>query len=361
MTSRAAGASELPRRCGEWFLHSGIQDDSGGIARYYRADLARNNAVSTEITGYSISALCYLHQLTRDERYLAAALRAGRFLTTQSFDEKLGLFPFEWPEAKACYFFDCGIIVRGLLKLWRATGERSFLEVSKACGRAMAARFDNGRTYDPILHLPDCRPIEYGGSWSNNPGCYQLKSALAWLELYDETGEQAFLDWYQTAVARALADAPSFLPGTAERLRVMDRLHAFSYFLEALIPIGAEPECRQALEDGIARVSHYLRAIRPDFARSDVYAQLLRVRLYADRGGFVPLNAAEASEEASAIPGFQYASEDPRLDGGFTFGHRAGVEMPYANPVSTAFCLQAAAQWARRAAGEFDDSWKVLI
>lgn len=356
----AALVPELLRRSGEWMLNSGIQEESGGLARYYRIDLGQNNAISTEITGYGVSALCYLHERTGDEAFLAAAVRAGRFLAS-TFDSKIGLFPFEWPDAQAAYFFDCGIIVRGLLKLWRAAGERQFLDVAKACGRAMTARFENGGAYAPILHLPECRPLEYGGSWSNNPGCYQLKSALAWLELFDETGEAVFCDAFETALGRALADAPNFLPGSQERPRVMDRLHAFSYFLEALVPVGGRPECRRALEDGIGRVSHYLRSIRGEFVRSDVYAQLLRVRLYADRAGFVRLNEAQAAEEAAAIPGFQYSSSDRRLDGGFSFGKRSSVDMPFANPVSTAFCLQAMAQWSARAAGEFDDSWKVLI
>lgn len=366
MSASVAAVPEMLRRSGEWYLNSGIQEDSGGIARYYRIDLSRNNAISTEITGYGVSALCYLHDVTGNEACLAAALRAGRFLTQRAFDEKLGLFPFEWPpnadgSIPPAYFFDCGIIVRGLLKLYRASGEREFFHVARACGHAMAARFEHAGNYAPILHLPECRPVEYGGSWSNNPGCYQLKSALCWLELFDETGERAFRSYYETALGRALENAPTFLPGTSERLRVMDRLHAFSYFLEALLPVGSRPECRQALADGIERVSHYLRALRPEFARSDVYAQLLRVRLYADRERFVPLDEVKAQDEAAAIPAYQYSDPEARLDGGFSFAVRNGSHMPYANPVSTAFCLQAMAQWDRRQAGRFDDSWKVLI
>ena len=49
-------------RAGRWFLESGIQDDSGGVARYYRSDVGRNAGVSTEITGYAVSALVYLYR-----------------------------------------------------------------------------------------------------------------------------------------------------------------------------------------------------------------------------------------------------------------------------------------------------------
>jgi hypothetical protein len=47
----------------------------GGVARYYRLDLARNHAVSTEITGYAASAFVFLHALTYDPRYLDRARR----------------------------------------------------------------------------------------------------------------------------------------------------------------------------------------------------------------------------------------------------------------------------------------------
>ena len=57
-------------RTGEWFLHSGIQQPDGGVARYYLVDAARNLPASTEITGYTASAFVYLHSVTHDARYL---------------------------------------------------------------------------------------------------------------------------------------------------------------------------------------------------------------------------------------------------------------------------------------------------
>ena len=44
-------------RAGDWFRQSGIQEASGGVARYYRTDLKRNHPLSTEITAYALSAL----------------------------------------------------------------------------------------------------------------------------------------------------------------------------------------------------------------------------------------------------------------------------------------------------------------
>ena len=100
-----SGLSPHLARAGQWFLRSGIQEPNGGVARYYRTDLQSNYPVSTEITGYSVSALVYLHTLTRDERWLQAALRAARFLTRQAWDAESRSMPFEVdPPASACFF-----------------------------------------------------------------------------------------------------------------------------------------------------------------------------------------------------------------------------------------------------------------
>jgi hypothetical protein len=120
----------------------------------------------------------------------------------------------------------------------------------------------------------------------------------------------------------------------------MDRLHAFSYFLEGLLPQAAsDPRCAEALAEGIAFAAHHLREIAPDFARSDVFAQLLRARLYADQAGVVPLDRDAAEWEAGQLAAFQ------RADGGYWFGRKAGEWLPFSNPVSTAFAAQALESW----------------
>src|ERR1039457_3685644 len=95
----------------EWFLHSGIQQPDGGVARYYLVDAGRNLPASTEITGYAISAFVYLHSFTHDARYLDRALSGARFLA-RAWDAVSQTMPFEIEPAAFSYFFDCGIVDR---------------------------------------------------------------------------------------------------------------------------------------------------------------------------------------------------------------------------------------------------------
>lgn len=362
---------------GHWFLQSGIAEPNGGVARYYRSDLHRNAPVSTEITGYTVSALLFLHERTGEGAYLDAALRSAIFLTRTAWDKNLGNFPFERVERAAsprfAYFFDCGIIARGLLGAWRVTQEPEFRDTAIAAGRAMLSDFPAGDgsrfVIHPILELPAKHPLAWGARWSARPGCYQLKSALAWYELFEITGEEAFAQAYESALAAALANHPEFLPGTPDSAQVMDRLHAYAYFLEGLLPVVARPECAAALRAGVERTAGYLRDVAPVFARSDVFAQLLRLRLFAEAAGVLPLDRSAAAFEAEQTASYQISpagsNGDVRLAGGFLFGRKPGPQqvedMPFVNPVSTAFGVQAVALWNDREAGRPIVSYRELI
>ncbi len=320
------------------------------MARYYRTDLERNHPVSTEITGYAVSALLFLDRS-------AEACAAARFLTRQAWNG--ASMPFELGPAQFTYFFDCGIIARGLLAQWRATGEAEYLDVAAALGNAMLADFaDADGEYHPILTLPDKQSTPRDPlRWSQSPGCYQLKSAMAWWQLFEVTGNARFGDAYYDLLEYAVRDSQTFLPGHTDPLKVVDRLHAYLYFLEGLLPCAHDARCRIALCEGISRVACHIQETAREFERSDVYAQLLRIRIFADALGIVPLDRAAAEREADILSAFQAAGEDPRIAGGFYFGRKGSAWLPYVNPVSTAFAVQALAVWN----GSAPAGWHQLI
>ena len=311
------------------------------MARYYRVDDGYL-PVSTEITGYAVSFLVYLHSVSADKRYLEAAERGARFLVN-AWDPKRCVMPFEVDPATKSYFFDCGIIVRGLLSAWRATGEEEFRTVAVAVGNSMLRDFASDRgDFHPILALPAKRAEERDvARWSRSAGCYQLKAAMAWWDLFEATGEHCFQKPYERVMEYSLAGFERFLSGF-EHAQTMDRLHAFSYFLEGLLPWANQERCQEALRLGIVLAGSFLRAIAPTFARADVYAQLLRVRLFADWAGAVQSDHATLAEEAESLAQFQ------REDGGWWFGRKNGEMMPFINPVSAAFGAQALDLWKRR-------------
>jgi len=347
----------------KWFLQSGIQEESGGVARYYGMKEARNARISTEITGYAVSTFLMLYKLTGDEAHREAAVRAGDFLCDRAWDARCGTFPFEWsadgvlPEHWT-YFFDCGIITRGLVRLYRETGEAKYIQRAEECARAMLADFVNGTDIDPILELPSKRATERDSRWSRSPGCYQLKAAMGWLEVGEATGERRLVEAYEKALDDAMGCQEGFLTAEGPGDRVMDRLHAYGYYLEGLLPRAGVPEVRQALASGIETAAAHLSEFGSGFERSDVVAQLLRVKLLAP--GAVAFEEGAALDEIRRIAAFQMSSSDRRVDGAFCFGRRGSDLLPFANPVSGAFCLQALAQCESRRCGDSPD-WRELI
>ena len=339
-------------------MHSGIQDLHGGVARFYQSDSGTNARVSTEITGYAASALAYLHARTGKQEYLDAAVRAARYLTDQAWDPAASTFPFE-PGSDRAYFFDIGIIVRGLLAVWRATGEEVFRVRAQEATLSLAFDFLGDGSFHPVISLPDKQPLEpepqQAKRWSRQPGCYQLKSALAWREIGDPHARQMF----DASVAFALSGHEKFLDQESDREKQMDRLHAYCYFLEALL---FTEDHRDVLASGIGRAGKLLREIAPVFERSDVNAQLLRVRLIAHHLGRVPLDENAARQEAARAASFQALdATDVRLRGGLWFGRKGTEVLPFSNPVSTAFGLQALALWDDHQAGRWSFELPQLI
>src|SRR5207244_3853371 len=116
---------------------------------------------------------------------------------------------------------------------------------------------------------------------------------------------------------------------------------------------------KQALIEGIARVQWFVDQLASRFLRSDVVAQLLRARLFAEEYGVQPLEMEAARREAAVLQSFQSEDADPRLNGGFWFGRKQDQILPFMNPVSTAFCHQTLTRWKRR--GEARLPWQRLI
>ena len=354
----------LQDEVGRWMLMSGIQHESGGVARYFLSDVRRNMPPSTEVTAYCAAGFLLLHERTGETRYFEAGLKAAHYLTDLAWDPESCSIPFECEGngPKYGYFFDTGIIVRGLLSMWRKWGHKRILSIALECADFMANCFFAGGEYSPVITLPDkrCLDCESWG-WSQNPGCYQLKASLAWRELGEITREDRYSRLYDSMLNRCLQTYTSFLPGSEDDVKVMDRLHAYAYFLEGLLPEIDRPGCRQALREGIVWLDGYAKKVQPKFLRSDVLAQLLRIRLFADQARVLPVHVHAIEEEAAEIRRFQSHDTDSALNGGFWFGKKLGKIEPFMNPVSTLFCFQALDMWERYQEGERDWNWRDLI
>jgi hypothetical protein len=330
-----------------------------------------NAPVSAEITGYACSTFAYLYSLTGDQSYLKAAVRSAHYLVKEGWDAQSSTFPFEQGSGLA-YFFDLGIMIRGLLAVWRITAEEPLRERALEASLSLAFDFLGEEGFHPVISLPEKQPLAQENRWSRQPGCYQLKSALAWWDVAEACRRPDAMKMFNAAVGAMIERHEDFPEGAGmvpDREKIMDRLHAYCYFLEALLFAADREKAREALTDGVARAALLLREIRPRFERSDVNAQLLRVRLIAHRLGILPLDETAARDEAERLAGFQIVegsqgsppAQNPCYRGGFYFGRKDGQMLPFVNPVSAAFGLQALRLWHDHQSGQWTFQLHQLI
>jgi hypothetical protein len=350
-----------------WLAHSGIQAESGGLARYYRAEAGEYKDISTEITAYGIQAYLQL-PLPGESGLLSNALRAGQFLCYDATDPQTGLLFFELspngsPASRLAYFFDCGIIIRSLIALWNTTADPMYLERAERCGAGMMGRMSRvDGSFFPVLDLETGIPSSAPGGWSLEAGPYQLKAGLSFIELAEVTSSGLFSRTADALLDWCLRQHELFLRGEDRPDRMADRLHAYCYFLEGLLPfVEKRFECTLVLQAGINRVETLAAEASAALERCDVLAQLLRLRLLCDYMGLLELDASAASREAEALLAFQLHTDDRRTNGAFAFGRRDGQLSCHANPAATIFALQALRMWKEHQSGELRMSWHDLI
>ena len=350
-----------------WLTRSGIQDESGGLARYYRAAEDKYEGLSTAATGYFISGLLRCAEYPQETPPKEAAA-AGRILIEKAYDIEAELFlsdlgPAESNPRKWAYFFDCLIAIRALVDLWAATKNSAYLECAEKCGigiKRNLSRMDG--SFFPVHDIARDMPYEADEPWSLQAAVYHLKAMPIFLELSEATGLYEFKAMGQDLLKWTLKRYESFLEPDSDAERLMSRLHGYGYFLEGLLPeAGLDTECSRAFQFGLLEIENVSQEIGHEYHRCDVIAQLLRLRIYADRLGIMELDYQQAGNEAAAIEELQMQSADPKVDGGFAFALKASVPVEHYNPATAVVAIQALQMWDQASGGSFRQGWETLI
>ncbi len=379
MTTEGLVDLQVPvARATDWLLTSGVQvvgDDPrhhGGFASWYDTGTQSMPYVYSEITGYLVTSMCASHARTGDPRTLASATAAGDWLLRTAHPDTGG-FRCLWPltpsrfdyKIDQIYTFDTGVIVSGLVNLYRAGGDARHLAAARTAAdwllRVMQKR--DGLflpVYDIAAGTP---PAESPAEWSLCAGAYHTKVALGLLNLFEVTGAAAYRDAAVAACDAALAlQRPdgrfvTFPPdgGTnchphayaAEGLWVVGRLLERDDFLAASARATDWLLAMQSADGMIPRHWHDGQPVYHE--RVDVLGQTLRlaaIHLAEGRIADSPALRRRLDLLAGHILANQMTSQDPRIDGGFAFGRLSdGTPMPHVNVWVTAFAAQALAAY----------------
>lgn len=357
----------------DWLLHSGVQvqDENPfhnqGFACWYDRETQAMPYVYSEITGYLTTLMCALYDTTRDERCLASARGAGDWLVRTAQPEN-GSFRCLYPiqstrfdyKYHQIFTFDTGVIINGLVDLFRATGAASYLAaaVTAADWIVRDVQKPNGAFY-PVYNVDKGEFTESNQEWSLCSGSYHTKVALGLINLYDITQNAKYRDAAVKACDFALTfQQPDgrFVSFPAEG---GTNSHPHAYSAEGLWVVGsvlgrqdylnASARATQWLFDWqspdgvIPRHFHNGEALYNE--RVDILAQALRLAAVHIGEGRLTLTAeveAKLDKLTTLIVRNQAESDDHRVNGGFYFGRLSdGSVMPHINVWVTAFAIQA--------------------
>ena len=325
-----------------WLLQSGIQERQtgtpmhGGMRAWYDQSKASFSFFYTEITGYAVTTLLYLHQLHPDPAYLERARDAAEWLLTRAREPQTGLLRCRFHaggwEQHACAF-DNGMCMNGLVNMFRCTEERRYLaaaldlgawlvDVMQATNGSFFVKYDVGtRT-----------PYSPGGKWSQISGSFLLKVAIGLLNLGDASGDPRY-----TQAARALCEWGVTLQEPGGRFRTSPSgdtfLHPHCYAAEGLLVAGRmlhEPRWVQAAAQAVAWISPHQRATGgfPAFFEEgkfvpvespEMTAQVLRLWLLLHHDEY-PVLALDTEAAVRRIIASQVVSPQKEAQGGFVAG-----------------------------------------
>jgi len=354
-----------------WVLNSGIQNmtgnNCGGFNSWFDTKTGKYPYVYSEITGYGITTLLFLKRVFNEDYDDRARLAADWLINnaasdrwgvkTRHYQQDMAEFESYSFERGKIYAFDNGMVLYGLINLYKDCKDEKYLEFSKKIADFLinTMRKDDGTffaSYDPKTRDREDLPAK----WSSQSGSYHAKIALGLTDLYDVTKD----DSYKDVVLDLCRASMTFQDPTGRFITSREdkstHLHPHAYSAEGLLYAGmyfnkdefissAEKAVMWALDNqyedgGIPK--KFVNSGFIELYRSDVLAQILRLAvILKGLGRLDQKHAAMMEKLKNKLLNFQHDSDDLQA-GGFYYGFTLdGVKKKHINSWCSMFALQA--------------------
>ncbi len=372
VSTESTALSKRAFQAAEWLLNSGVQvvsdnpQHSQGFACWYEQDTQTMPYVYSEITGYLTTLMCYLYQETGDSRFLDSATGAGDWLVRTAYQPDGGfrcLFPlvpsrYEFKHSQL-YTFDTGVILSGLVNLYRATQRPLILAAAVTTADWLIRDMQKpDGTFYAVYDVDQRTMIESDKEWSLCSGSYHTKVAIGLANLYDATRH----DKYLQAAVKACDIALTFQQPDGRFISFPTEggtnSHPHAYSAEGLWTVGKYLGREDYLSASVRATEWLLRWQSPEGyvprhfhdgqplynERVDVLGQTLRLASIHIGEGRIALTEetrAKLDKLVTVILRNQAESDDRRVNGAFYFGRLSSGElMPHANVWVSAFAIQ---------------------
>ena len=179
-----------------WISDSGIQETNGGFYAWYDCEKERYSFLYPETTGYAIQLLVKLYKKTGETSFLRKATRAGNWLLNiQKSDGSFCCKYFGESSSKnydgSFYVFDAGIILSGLLDLFETTSNMRYLESSIKISNLILKLQNRDGSF--IAGYDPNGGVMNVHNWSQTKACHHLKVLLPLLKLHKITKNDRYV------------------------------------------------------------------------------------------------------------------------------------------------------------------------
>ena len=186
-----------------WILDSGIvitepkNENYGAVHSFYDQKNKKFGFLYPEITGYTVSALCFLHTIEKNDLLIKQAKSSADWIL--NIYEKYGAIiqgieKNNESRKQYAYTFDTAICAKGLLDCYDLTKDEKYLETSKNLVSWIEdALKDDGKLL-PFLDLKSKQFFESNDVWYKKWGCLHIKTCIPFIQLYQITKNNSFLE-----------------------------------------------------------------------------------------------------------------------------------------------------------------------
>lgn len=343
----------------DWLLNSGIQSKEGGFYAWQDMEDKSHPYLYSEITGYAITMICFLYDLTKESLFLNSARRAAQWILQDALDESGGVLTRNYIsntiehysfERGNIYSFDCAMVAFGMLKLYKATKDPVYLDCAEkiiAFLNKKMRREDN--LYYPVFDAKNDACNEDTKKWSTQSGSFHCKLALCLCELADIKNDTSYNVKAKLLIESSIKYFYKKERFITNRSDDTSHLHPYSYTLEGMLYYAHKTK-DDSYNDTIEKAFGWMAGLqdknggfptqtfadgKPDIAcqRSDIQAQILRLSYFIRSN----LYRERLLERVLELQNISWEHK-----GGFLFGtDKDGSSKKHSNAWCSMFALQA--------------------
>ncbi len=351
---------EKTAKLAEWMLNSGIQNISsdekknGSFNSWYDIDKGAHAFMYSEITGYGITTLLYLYDITHNEVFLERAKLAGDWLLNQALHDCGGVIVkihHDGQPDNNIFSFDNGMVLFGLTNLARVSKINKYSDGAETIADFLLSIQKNDGLMNAMFDVTISEAVNNDSKWSTQSGGYHAKISLGLIALSNFSGKAKYMN-----SAEKLCDASLQFQKASGRFIFGDKthLHPHSYACEGLIyanhflnkkqyinsiESAVKWAFEQQLKDG-GLPTLYSSEGKDESQRTDILSQIVRLGVLMMQERNLPLKE-KLELLYNRLVSFQNLQASSNQAGGMFYGYENGQKMNHINSWCSMFALQA--------------------